>query len=57
MKPQLTAELTAEECRGCHTPEEIENPGFTEARRFAGTADRRRQVRRYLVLSHARISR
>lgn len=36
MKPQLTAELTAESCRGCHTPEEIENPGFTEVRRFAG---------------------
>ena len=35
MKPQLTAALTAEDCRGCHTPEEIENPGFTEARRFA----------------------
>ena len=36
MKPQLTAELTAEGCRGCHTPEEIENPGFTEVRRFTG---------------------
>jgi hypothetical protein len=36
MKPQLTAELTASGCRGCHTPEEIENPGFTEARRFTG---------------------
>ncbi|MES1260523.1 MAG: cytochrome c3 family protein, partial [Acidobacteriota bacterium] len=35
MKPQLTADLSAEGCRGCHTPEEIENPGFTEARRFA----------------------
>jgi hypothetical protein len=36
MKPQLNAELSADGCRGCHTPEEIENPGFTEARRFAG---------------------
>jgi hypothetical protein len=36
MKPQLTAELNSDGCRGCHTPEEIENPGFTEARRFAG---------------------
>jgi hypothetical protein len=36
MKPQLTAELSADTCRGCHTPEEIENPGFTEARRFTG---------------------
>jgi len=36
MKPQLNASLTSEGCRGCHTPEEIENPGFTEARRFAG---------------------
>jgi hypothetical protein len=37
MKPQLNANLTAEGCRGCHTPEEIENPGFTEARRFTGS--------------------
>ena len=36
MKPQLTADLTATGCRGCHTPEEIENPGFTEVRRFTG---------------------
>jgi len=36
MKPQLTADLSAAGCRGCHTPEEIENPGFTETRRFAG---------------------
>jgi hypothetical protein len=36
MTPQLTADMTAESCRGCHTPEEIENPGFTETRRFAG---------------------
>ncbi len=36
MKPQLNAELTAEGCRSCHTPEEIENPTFTETRRFTG---------------------
>lgn len=36
MKPLLTADLTTEGCRGCHTPEEIENPGFTETRRFTG---------------------
>jgi len=36
MRPQLTAGMSAESCRGCHTPEEIENPGFTETRRFAG---------------------
>ncbi|HVW83511.1 MAG TPA: cytochrome c3 family protein [Bryobacteraceae bacterium] len=39
MKPQLTAELSAESCRGCHTPEEIENPAFTETRRFTGRRD------------------
>ena len=32
--PQLTASMTAENCRSCHSPEEIENPGFTEARRL-----------------------
>lgn len=36
IKPVLTADLSASGCRGCHTPEEIENPGFTEARRFTG---------------------
>jgi hypothetical protein len=36
MKPSLTPELTAEGCRGCHSPEEIENPGFTEERRMIG---------------------
>ena len=30
MKPNLSAALDAEGCRGCHSPEEIENPGFTE---------------------------
>lgn len=34
MKPSLTAALDADGCRGCHTPEEIENPGFTETRRM-----------------------
>jgi Cytochrome c7 and related cytochrome c len=34
MKPKLDASLDAEGCRGCHTPEEIENPGFTEQRRM-----------------------
>jgi hypothetical protein len=36
IKPQLTADLSSEGCRGCHTPEEIENPGFTETRQFTG---------------------
>jgi len=36
MKPNLTAALTAESCRGCHSPEEIEMPSGFEARRFAG---------------------
>jgi hypothetical protein len=34
MKPKLDASLDADGCRGCHTPEEIENPGFTENRRM-----------------------
>jgi len=36
--PQLTAMMTAANCRGCHTPEEIENPGFTEGRRLVSKA-------------------
>jgi Cytochrome c7 and related cytochrome c len=32
--PQLTAALDATGCSGCHTPQEIENPGFTEQRRL-----------------------
>jgi hypothetical protein len=32
--PRLTADATAVSCRGCHSPEEIENPGFTESRRL-----------------------
>ena len=35
VKPQLTAALDAEGCRGCHSPQEIENPGFTTNRRMA----------------------
>jgi hypothetical protein len=34
MKPMLSANSTTADCRGCHTPEEIENPGFTEQRRM-----------------------
>ena len=34
MKPALSAKSTTADCRGCHTPEEIENPGFTEDRRM-----------------------
>ena len=34
MKPMLSATSTTADCRGCHTPEEIENPGFTEDRRM-----------------------
>ncbi len=33
-KPTLTAASTTADCRGCHQPEEIENPGFTGERRF-----------------------
>jgi len=33
-KPLLSANSTSADCRGCHAPEEIENPGFTEARRM-----------------------
>jgi hypothetical protein len=36
MKPQLTATMDAASCRGCHTPEEIENPGFTKDPRMIG---------------------
>lgn len=32
--PQLTAALDAAGCVGCHTPQEIENPGFTRNRRL-----------------------
>ena len=34
VKPQLTAALDAEGCVGCHSPQEIENPGFTKERRM-----------------------
>lgn len=32
--PQLTPALDAAGCGGCHSPQEIENPGFTEQRRL-----------------------
>jgi hypothetical protein len=32
VKPQLTAALDAESCVGCHSQQEIENPGFTKTR-------------------------
>jgi hypothetical protein len=32
--PQLTPALDAAGCVGCHTPQEIENPGFTRQRRM-----------------------
>ncbi|MBI4473673.1 MAG: hypothetical protein HY646_13480 [Acidobacteria bacterium] len=32
MKPRLTAASDTADCRGCHTPEEIENPGYTKGR-------------------------
>jgi hypothetical protein len=32
--PNLSATSTTDDCRGCHTPEEIENPGFTKERRM-----------------------
>jgi Cytochrome c7 and related cytochrome c len=35
MKPQLSANSTTADCRGCHIPEEIENPGFAERRFIA----------------------
>lgn len=34
MKPFLSPTSETSDCRGCHTPEEIENPGFTEERRL-----------------------
>jgi len=33
MKPQLSAASTTNDCRSCHNPEEIENPGATGKRR------------------------
>jgi hypothetical protein len=32
MTPHLAANSETKDCRGCHTPEEIENPGFTGGR-------------------------
>ena len=34
VKPNLSPALDSQSCRGCHTPEEIENPGFTKGRRM-----------------------
>jgi Cytochrome c7 and related cytochrome c len=34
VSPQLTPALDAAGCVGCHTPQEIENPGFTQNRRL-----------------------
>ncbi len=34
MKPQLTAALDTEGCVGCHSAQEIENPGFSKNRRM-----------------------
>jgi hypothetical protein len=34
VKPQLTAALDAETCAGCHSVQEIENPGFTRTRKM-----------------------
>jgi Cytochrome c7 and related cytochrome c len=32
MKPQLSVNSTTADCRGCHEPEEIENPSFVKGR-------------------------
>jgi len=34
VKPMLSATSETKDCRGCHTPEEIENPGFTKQRQL-----------------------
>ena len=34
LAPNLTPESDTPECRSCHNPEEIENPGFTKNRRM-----------------------
>jgi hypothetical protein len=34
IQPKLSAGSETKDCRGCHTPEEIENPGFTKERRL-----------------------
>jgi len=34
MKPFLSPDSVTADCRGCHTPEEIENPGYTKQRRM-----------------------
>lgn len=35
MKPFLSPSSVTADCRGCHTPEEIENPGYKERRMIA----------------------
>ncbi len=35
MKPMLSANSVTADCRGCHSPEEIENPGYKERRMIA----------------------
>ncbi len=35
MKPRLTPASDTKDCEGCHSPQEIENPGFTKARKLA----------------------
>lgn len=34
MKPNLSPTSVTADCRGCHNPEEIENPGYTKERRL-----------------------
>lgn len=34
MKPMLSPTSVTADCRGCHNPEEIENPGYTKERRM-----------------------
>ncbi len=53
MKPQLTADLSSEGCRGCHTPEEIENPGFTGTRQF--TNNRTTVTGKYVNISFSHL--
>jgi hypothetical protein len=49
MKPELSANMESASCRNCHSPEEVENPGFTETRRF--TASRPIAGGKYMAIS------
>ena len=49
---KLTSNVIAENCRGCHSPEEIENPGFTENRRLVSRAIGHREIREHQVYPH-----